>query len=194
MTAYGEFQVRLSAEKNLQGYNFQHFYCTDILRTLQCAVAASSALPNRNNGKSILAKIGFGWTGIPGLENYDEFEAMVKKTARENGEKETIALWQKVAPEMIDFTRVRFFVEMQGILTNLFLNYELAGDVYIASNSLVGELNVLDPANQVELREADIIEYVVNILVKDDEVAPNVIDNIPKGIEIISSRYIPKGF
>jgi len=200
MTPEGIQQVVNAAGKNLTGYNFQHFFCTNLFRTLQCTTAACSALPGANKGKSIMARAGFGFDdNTPGMVDYDADAAIVAERIKASGEKETIAMWFEVSPVMCNWLKDQFANELALVITEIIKNNyaegrddDEIGDLYIPTHQLLGELNTLNPANQIPLQEADAIEYTIRVMENLELVHGEMMPVIY--IKITSSTYIPRGF
>ncbi len=179
----GRKQVIDSAAKNLVGIKFDGLYCSLKFRALETVVCAVSALPERNNGLSVIAKEAFDYSSsITDIKRYFKLSARVAELAKERDQPITVALWSEVAPEMIGHFAKKIH---HGIVHAAWEMVEekprqTEFNILIGCHSPGSELVTLDLEHTTMLREADIMQYVVNL-------------NGPE-TKIVASRYIDRGF
>lgn len=187
LTPLGVEQVINSAKTNLFGIIPDALYCSLKYRAAQTVLTACSVLPNRNNGCSVIALDGFDYSSAPNLNLYSQYTAEAEKRVK-SGEKETVAMWMDIAPEMVRHLREKIqqtIIKVAYVVPRSSRKEEY--NIIVGCHSPSSELAALDPVTMFMLREADIVKYTVMVgpcrIYEDYSVA-----------KIIASEYIPRGF
>lgn len=171
LTEQGTKDVKKSAEKNLVGVKFERMFCS--LRNRTRETAEIVARVTGNNDVRIESKNGFDFAGAPNLNNISDCVTEIEKLSKDRKKQVTIALWRKVAPEMMEFFRRNVTEEIIRIANKIGGGEKY--NIFVSSHGLI--IEAISPVDLPIIQEADIVRYVVEV------------DGCK--IKVLSSEYIP---